>query len=86
MGKQVKGNAFKHGESRKAGVRPASPEYTAWNQMKARCYWTNGPYYHNYGGRGIKVCDRWFYDFRAFLADYGQETVSRIDVGKAGWT
>lgn len=41
--------------------------YAVWSSMKARCDNPNNPYYKNYGGRGITVCDRWnkfenFYD------------------------
>ncbi len=35
------------------------PEYKVYMGMKARCYNPNNDAYHNYGGRGIKVCDRW---------------------------
>ena len=34
--------------------------------MKQRCYKPNHPAYKNYGGRGIKVCDEWLNDFKAF--------------------
>ena len=39
--------------------------------MKARCYNTENISYKNYGGRGIKVCDRWLNNFSAFLQDMG---------------
>ena len=39
--------------------------------MLQRCNNPNNPAYHNYGGRGIKVCERW-YDFNNFLADVGE--------------
>jgi hypothetical protein len=31
----------------------------AYLGMKQRCYAKNQPGYKNYGGRGIKVCDKW---------------------------
>ena len=43
-----------------------TPEYTAWGNMKTRCYWKKHQYYRNYGGRGITVCDEWLHDFEAF--------------------
>lgn len=35
------------------------PVYTAWQNMKARCYNPNNAKYPRYGGRGITVCDEW---------------------------
>lgn len=33
--------------------------YDRWKSMVKRCYNVNSIDYKNYGGRGIKVCDRW---------------------------
>lgn len=33
--------------------------YNIWNSMNMRCYNKNVKNYSNYGGRGIRVCDRW---------------------------
>jgi len=44
-------------------------EYVAWKGMKRRCYNVNTPAYKNYGGRGIKVCDRWKDSFMNFYTD-----------------
>lgn len=35
--------------------------------MKKRCYKSNHPSYHNYGGRGITICDEWLKDKRSFV-------------------
>jgi hypothetical protein len=48
-----------------------APEYATWKMMKARCYNTNNAEYHNYGARGIVVCDRWRRSFVNFLSDMG---------------
>lgn len=42
------------------------PLYSVWKDMKKRCYGTKSKYYHNYGGRGITVCEEWKTDFKAF--------------------
>lgn len=58
-------------------------EYQIWCAMKQRCYNKNNISYHNYGGRGIRVCRRWKHNFDAFLADMGprpdRATIERKD-------
>jgi len=39
--------------------------------MKTRCLYEKSSEYHNYGGRGITVCDSWIASFEAFYADMG---------------
>lgn len=60
-----------------------SPTYSSWAGMKDRCTNQNHKSYNNYGGRGIKVCERWM-DFRNFLKDMGERpegmSIDRIDV------
>lgn len=53
----------KHGRSR-------SREYRAWLAMRYRCENPSCPSYHDYGGRGIRVCRRWA-SFDAFYSDMG---------------
>lgn len=60
------------------------PLYHRWGCMVQRCENPNNPSYHNYGGRGIKVCDEWRASFSAFMADMGhppspKHTLDRID-------
>ena len=59
------------------------PEYVVWQGMLRRCETPTNKAYKDYGGRGIKVCDRW-HDFEAFLADMGarptsEDTIERKD-------
>lgn len=58
----------KHGHSKRGGM---TPEYSCWLQLRARCYNANHKMYSHYGGRGIKVCDRWLESFENFYADMG---------------
>lgn len=46
-------------------------EYNIWGAMKTRCYNSNTRAYENYGGRGIKICDRWLESFSNFYEDMG---------------
>jgi len=58
------------------------PLHSCWRAMWARCTRENVKQYADYGGRGIKVCDRWK-DFQAFVDDMGprppKHTLDRID-------
>lgn len=57
---------FKHGH---AGKRP-SKTYYAWASMRQRCQNHKKKTWPYYGGRGIKVCERWA-AFENFLIDMG---------------
>lgn len=50
-----------------------TPTYVVWCNMKSRCNNPKNERYHRYGGRGIRVCDRWMQSFENFLADMGQK-------------
>lgn len=58
------------------------PEYDLWCGMKQRCYYKKHKSYHRYGGKGIKVCERWM-DFENFYKDMGNKpkdkSLNRID-------
>lgn len=71
----------KHGHS---GRGSHSPEYRSWASMHGRCSHACVNSFEHYGGRGIKVCDRWS-SFEAFLEDMGPKpaprySIDRIDV------
>lgn len=48
-----------------------SSEYKSWQKMKERCLNPNIERYPQYGGRGIKVCNRWLNSFENFYEDMG---------------
>lgn len=55
-----------------------------WTSMHERCEYEKHPQYHNYGGRGVKVCDEWaeYIPFAkwAFRNGYAEElTIDRVD-------
>lgn len=47
------------------------PAYTSWQGADQRCNNPKSDGYYLYGGRGIKLCDRWKSDFAAFWEDMG---------------
>lgn len=69
-----------------AGKLENHPLYKTWKSMLMRCNNPNVRGYKHYGGRGIKVCDRWSGDlgFENFVNDMGERpdgtTLDRIDV------
>lgn len=45
--------------------------YNTWCNMRARCHQPGSSGYEHYGARGIKVCERWYNDYDAFVEDMG---------------
>ena len=69
-------NTRSHGEAKSA-------EFKAWQTMRQRCSNPHNASYSRYGGRGIRVCERWA-RFEHFLADMGRRpsakhSLDRID-------
>lgn len=50
-----------------------SPEYISWLNAVQRTANPRHPRFHDYGGRGIRMCDRWRLSFASFLADMGEK-------------
>lgn len=55
------------------------PEYKVWKSMKYRCSNPNLNNYKDYGGRGIKVCDRWL-SFTNFIEDMGRRPSNKHSI------
>lgn len=72
--------SLRHGHGRHGAI---SREYNTWLSMRRRCDYPPAESYPLYGGRGIRVCERWDRSFEAFLADMGPRpmncTIDRID-------
>ena len=47
------------------------PAFAVWRSMNDRCHLASHQAYHNYGARGIAVCERWRESFENFWADMG---------------
>jgi hypothetical protein len=71
-----------HGHTRRSD-KGWTDIYAVWRSMKARCLNKNQKSYMYYGGRGIKICDRWANSFENFLNDMGDKplgmTIERKD-------
>ena len=64
--KRTKESMFTHRENNN------SKEYVAWINIKNRCKNKKNIAFKNYGGRGIKICERWDNSFELFLKDMGR--------------
>ncbi len=80
--------SIKHGY-RKGGSK-ALPEYTCYQNIHSRCYNPKNADFHNYGARGITVCERWHKNtqggFKNFISDMDDKpepkhlySIDRID-------
>lgn len=75
-----------HGDNKRInGKKNATELYAKWHSMKARCYNEKNKKYHRYGGRGIKICDKWlnsYIDFKNWALENGYVkglSIDRID-------
>jgi hypothetical protein len=63
-----------------------TPTYFSWKDMRRRCLKNNFSQWKDYGGREIRICDRWVNDYDAFVEDMGLRqpgmTLERVDNDK----
>lgn len=73
----------KNGAMLRPGI--STPTHVSWRAMIQRCTNKNSDRYRFYGGKGIRVCERWLI-YGNFLADMGVRphghTLGRIDSSK----
>jgi hypothetical protein len=68
----------------KHGLAGKVPEYHVWEGIKQRCLNPECAGYKYWGGRGIRVCQRWADSFEAFYTDMGprpsdEYSIDRVD-------
>lgn len=97
----IEGSRLKNGYTKSCGCKVAeisriretthgmakTPLHKIWLGMKNRCYNSNTISYRNYGGRGIKLCERWVNSFENFYSDMSETykfglTIERKEVDK----
>ena len=83
---EVRSIDLRNGHSKscgKCGYEEKYPvEYKTWQSINARCYYKKYPQYHNYGGRGITVCERWRLNFINFFDDMGIRPASATSIDR----
>lgn len=91
--KSINAGSLKNGSSRSCGCLSReksvarltkhgladTPIHGIWVRMNQRCHNPNSRAYARYGGRGIKVCDRWRgkNGFASFISDVGMRPSSK---------
>lgn len=58
------------------------PVHAVWSSMIQRCVNPRHAAYHNYGGRGIEVCDEWLTSFVQFWEDMGPTYQRGLDIDR----
>ena len=56
--------------------------YKAWSRIKNKCYNRKAERYKDYGRRGIKVCDEWKDNYKAFEKWYLENEKDGLQLGR----
>ncbi len=88
----IRGDNLRSGQSKSCGCLCVdgntthgwygTPEYHIWQCIKDRCLNPRARGYTGYGGRGIRVCDRWRDSFEAFIEDMGPRPSARHSIDR----
>ena len=54
--------------------------YSIWSSMKKRCLNKNDSHYHEYGGRGITVCEEWKNSYIHFKNDMYADYCTHVNI------
>lgn len=87
-GKQKSCGCLKIKQAKKMGLnnkkhgKRFTEEYSVWDKIKTRCNNKRSLSYKQYGGRGIKVCDRWLNSFENFLEDMGERPTNKHSIDR----
>lgn len=88
---EVRASSLKEGHTASCGCHignhvhdmSGTSTYRTWVGIRTRCYRKSSSAYKYYGGRGIKMCDRWYKSFKCFFDDMGEKpkglSIDRID-------
>jgi len=70
---------LRHGHNKNNGNTKLS---RTWAGIKSRCYNKDASGYVYYGGRGVRVCDRWLNSFEAFVEDMGEPGNDKMQIDR----
>jgi hypothetical protein len=64
------------------GGSKSHPLYRTWCGIIQRCCNVSNPEFKYYGGRGIRICERWRRDFWAFVSDMGPKPTAAHSIDR----
>lgn len=79
--KERMANQGTHNQSGRKNGNKETAEYRIWSGIRKRCLNPRAQRYERYGGRGIKICQRWN-NFANFFADMGPRPTQRHSIDR----